>query len=230
MPTTVSSTPRATERFQPFFLAVPFTTVVTGLFNLSELLSIPLGLLAGAAWGIALGLVLTRLRRMEALAAWLEDALVVAGITAVAFAACGGLMALLMLAGALDSPSLTGETLLKLFLPTIPFYIIANSVLELLIVPCLLYVGWRAGRRRILFVAAAGLYFLLRVWTYLAFVPARLGFAEEGQTNAPLSALERQQAYQELMVNDPRWILLLVIFGILLLAAHLPRLRERTGR
>jgi hypothetical protein len=189
-----------------------------------------LGLLAGAGWGVALGLLLTWIGRKETPAAWLEDALVVAAITVVAFAACGGLMALLMLAGALDSPSLTGETLLELFLPTIPFYIVANSALELLIVPGLLYVGWRAGRRRILIVAAGGLYFALRVWTYLAFVPARLGFAEEAHQNVPLTAAERQQAYRELMVDDPRWILLLAIFGLLLLAAHLPRLRETQGR
>jgi hypothetical protein len=218
------------ERLRPFLLAVPFTTVVTGLFNLSDPLSVPLGLLAGAGWGVALGLALTWIGRKEVVAAWLEDALVVAGITAVAFAACGGLMALLMLAGALESPSLTGETLLALFLPTIPYYIVANSALELLIVPGLLYLGWRAGRRRILIVAAAGLYFLLRVWTYLTFVPSRLGFAEEAHTAEPLTAAEREQAHQELMVDDPRWILLLVIFGILVLAAHLPRLRERPGR
>jgi hypothetical protein len=219
-----------TGRLRPFLLAVPFTTIVTGLFNLSERLSVPLGLLAGAGWGIALGLLLTWLGRTEARAAWVEDGLVVAGITAVAFAACGGLMALLVLAGALDSPSLTGETLLKLFLPMIPFYIVANSVLELLIVPGLLYAGWRAGPRRLLIVAAAGLYFALRVWTYLAFVPARLGFAAQTHPNVPLTAAERRQAHQELMVDDPRWILLLVIFGLLLLAAHLPRLRAPQGR
>lgn len=210
----------------PFLLAVPFTAIVTGLFNLSDVLPLPLAVLAGAAWGMALGLLLTWIGRREAIAAWVEDSLVVAGTTAVAFAACGGLMALLMLAGALDSASLTGETLLKLFLPTIPFYVVANSVLELLIVPGLLVIGWRAGRRRFLIVAAAALYFGLRVWTYLAFVPARLGFAGEAHASAPLTADERQQAYRELMVDDPRWILLLAIFGLLLLAAHLPRLRR----
>lgn len=73
----------------------------------------------------------------------------------------------------------------------------------------------------------AGLYFLLRVWTYSTFVPALPGFAEAGHANVPLTAAERQRAHQELMVDDPRWIPLLVMFGILLLAAHLPRLRER---
>ena len=30
----------------------------------------------------------------------------------------------------------------------------------------------------------------------------------------------------ELMVDDPRWIILLVIFGLLVLAIYLPRLRS----
>jgi hypothetical protein len=134
-------------------------------------------------------------------------------------------MALLMLAGALESSTLTGETLLKLFLPTIPFYIVANAALELLIIPGLLFIGWRAGKRRILIAGAAALYFLFRVWTYLAFVPARMGFAEAGHSSTPLTESERQQAYMELMVDDPRWIVLLVMFGLLVLAMHLPRLR-----
>jgi hypothetical protein len=231
MSTAATSTKSAKERstkdwLQPFFLAVPFTAIVTGLFNLSDTLSVPGGLLVGAAWGVVLGLIVGLIRKNDVVAAWFEDVLVVLGATAVVFAASGGVMALLMLAGALESSTLTGETLLKLFLPTIPFYIVANAALELLIIPGLLFIGWRAGKRRILIVAAAALYFLLRVWTYLAFVPSRMGFAEAGHTSTPLTEAERQQAYTELMLDDPRWIVLLVIFGILVLAMHVPRLRS----
>ena len=84
------------------FLAVPFTAIVTGLFNLSDSLSVP-GELVGAAWGVALGLIVGLIRRNDVVAAWFEDVLVVLGATAVAFAASGGVMALLMLAGALES-------------------------------------------------------------------------------------------------------------------------------
>jgi hypothetical protein len=165
-------------------------------------------------------------RQNNVAAAWFEDVLVVLGATAVAVGAAGGVMALIMLAGALESPTLTGETLLNLFLPTIPFYIVANAALELLIIPGLLFIGWRAGKRRILIVGAAALYFLLRVWTYLAFVPSRMGFADAGHTSTPMTVAERQQAYTELMLDDPRWIVLLIIYGILVLAMHLPRLRS----
>jgi hypothetical protein len=231
MSTAATSTKSTKERstkewLPPFFLAVPFAAIVTGLFNLSESLSVPGGLLVGAAWGVVLGLIVGLIRKNDVAAAWFEDVLVVLGATAVAFAAAGGVMALLMLAGALESSTLTGETLLKLFLPTIPFYIVANAALELLIIPGLLFIGWRAGKRRILIIGAAALYFLLRVWTYLAFVPSRMGFAEAGHTSTPLTEAERQQVYTELMLDDPRWIVLLVIFVILVLAMHLPRLRS----
>ncbi|MQA81615.1 MAG: hypothetical protein GEV10_24555 [Streptosporangiales bacterium] len=107
-------------------------------------------------------------------------------------------------------------------MPAIPYYIVANGLLEVLIVPLMLYLGWRAGRRRIAIVTAAAIYFVMRVWTYLVFVPARLGWAEgEGATKA-LTAAGRQQAAKDLVLNDPRWIVLLVILGFLLVAMHMP--------
>jgi hypothetical protein len=210
----------------PFLLAVPFTATITGLFNLSDFLPAPVAAAVGAAWGIVLGIGATWLRSRPKPAAWVEDSLVFFGTIALAFAACGGVMALLMLNGALDSSSLTGETLEEMFLPMIPYYIAVNAPLELLIMPGLIYLGWRAGKRRMLIVAGAALYFALRVWTYVAFVPARLGFAESGHTTDPMTTAERRQAYLDLKVDDPRWILVLAILSIFIVAASFPRLRE----
>jgi hypothetical protein len=210
----------------PFMLGVPFSAVITGLFNLSEALPAPLALAAGAGWGIVVGLAATWLETRPLLSACVEDLLTFLGILALAFAACGGVMALLMLRGALDSSSLTGETLEAMFLPMIPYYIAVNAPLELVIMPGLLYLGWRAGKRRIVIVAAVALYFALRVWTYLFYVPTRLGFAETDHTTVPLTAAQRQQAYLDLQIDDPRWILVLVILSILIVAAGFPRLRD----
>jgi hypothetical protein len=210
----------------PFLLAVPFTATITGAFNLSDVLPVPVAVAAGAGWGIVVGIAATWLRSRPKPAAWVEDSLVFIGAIALAFAACGGVMALLMLNGALSSSSLTGETLESMFLPMIPYYIAVNAPLELLIMPSLIYLGWRAGKRRILIVAGATLYYALRVWTYVAFVPARLGFAESDQSTAAMTTAEREQAYLDLKVDDPRWILVLVIFAIFILAAAFPRLRE----
>ncbi|KWX65989.1 hypothetical protein [Mycobacterium sp. NAZ190054] len=210
----------------PFFVAVPITVIITGGFNLSRSMPMPAALAVGAGWGLALGLVAAYLRTKPKLAAAVEDSLVALGIVAVAFAACGGVMALLMLNGALSSSSLTGETLEATFVPTIPFYIVANGSLELVIVPLLVYLGWRAGRRRVCIVTAAVLYFAMRVWTYVAYRPARLGFADSDHTDTPMSLMERQSAYLDLKLDDPRWILLLVILAVLIAAAGYPRLRE----
>jgi hypothetical protein len=216
----------ATTALAPYLLAVPFTATITGAFNLSDALPFPVAVAVGAGWGMLLGVAATYLRSERKLAAWVEDSLVFVGIVALAFAACGGVMALLMLNGALESTSLTGETLESMFLPMIPYYIAANAPLELVIIPTLLFLGWRVGQRRLLLVTAAALYFGLRVWTYLAYVPARLGFADSGHTNAAMTAAERHQAYLDLKVDDPRWILVLVILSLFIAAASFPRLRE----
>jgi hypothetical protein len=213
----------------PFLLAVPFTATITGAFNLSEFLPVPVAVAVGAGWGIALGIGATWLKPRPKPAAWVEDSLLFLGTIALAFAACGGLMALLMLRGALRSSSLTGETLEGMFLPMIPYYIAVNAPLEMLIMPGLIYLGWRVGKRRILIVAGAAMYFALRVWTYLAYVPARLGFAESGHTTDPMTAAERHQAFLDLKVDDPRWILVLAILSIFIVAAAFPRLREVTA-
>lgn len=212
---------------QPFLLAVPFTAIVSGVFNLSNLFPLPVALVIGAGWGVVLGLIVSWINKKAMLSAWLEDSFVVLGVFASAFSACGGLVALLMLDAALDSSSITAETLVMMYLPLIPYYIIANTPMELLIIPALLFLGWRAGKRRILIIAAAALYFALRVWSYLVFVPNRLAFAELERSTGPFTAAERQQAYADLKVDDPRWILVLVIFATLLLAAHFPRFREQ---
>ncbi|GIE95483.1 hypothetical protein [Paractinoplanes rishiriensis] len=194
--------------FLPLVPVMVFSTVVTGWFNLSEFLPVPLAVLAGAAWGAGIGLLGLRLRAVS----WLEEVVVSLGAVGSAFAGCGGLMAILLLNGAMDSASLTGETLESTFLPSIPYYIAVNSILELVVIPLLIVLC----RRRVPVLAAAALYFLMRVWTYLAFVPARMGWAESDHSAQVLTPAERHQAAQDLMLDDPRWIMLLVMFGLLL--------------
>ncbi len=212
----------------PFFLAVPFAAVITGLFNLSDFVPVPVALAIGAAWGVLVGLITGRFGNKSA--AWAEDGLVYLGAICFAFAGCGGLMAILLLKGAVRSGSITGETLEQTFLPSIPYYIAVNSLLEVLVIPAILYVAWRPGRRRIIIVTTAAAYFVMRVWTYLAFVPARLGWADSAHSAEPLTESERHQAAKDLMLDDPRWIPLLLMFAAFLLAAHLPRVRELARR
>jgi hypothetical protein len=222
MSTQSAAAPSVPAWLPPFLVVVPFTAVITGGFNLSEVLPAPVALIAGAGWGVALGLLVAWLRRYASLRAALEDVSVAAGVVAVAFAGCGGLAMLLLLNGALSAETLTGEALREMFLPAIPYYVVTNAMLELLIMPMMLYLGWRAGRRKIVIVVAAAIYFVMRVWTYLVFVPQRLGWAEGAGATEVLTTGERRQAAVDLMLDDPRWIVLLVILALLLIAMHLP--------
>lgn len=214
---------RSRERLLPAVPAVVFTTVVTGWFGLAEALPISLAVLTGAGWGLILWLGVSWINRRPRSAAWTEEILLYLSISGFAFAGCGGLMALLLLNGAITSDSLTGDALAETFLPSIPYYIAVNMTLETLVVPALLLIAWRPGHRRTLVVSAAVLYFAMRVWTYLTFVPARLGWAESDHSDSPLTAAERQQAAKDLMLDDPRWIMLLVMYALLLFATRYPR-------
>ena len=220
---------RTIDRALPYGLAAAFTVVVQGL-SLVEFLPVPVALLAGAVWAGMIGLVASRVRRKPTVSAWVEDGLVALGTTAMALFAFGGAIGLMMLGSALDSSSITGETMVTMFLPSIPIAIAANVPTELFVIPGLLILAWRTGFRRVLIVVAAGLYFVLRVWTYLVFASDRLDFADAERSTTPLTAAERDQFAAAFHVDDPRRILNLLIFAVFLLAAFLPRTRDvRTG-
>lgn len=215
---------RAQSRL-PFWLAVMFTAVVQGL-SLSEFVPVPVALLAGAGWGVAIGLVATWIRKRMTLSAWVEDVLVALGTVAMAVFAFGGAIGILLLNSAFNSSSLTGETVVSMFLPSIPIAIAANGPTELLVIPVLLILGWRAGWRRLLIVAATALYAVHRIWTYLVFASDRLDFAETERSTTPLTAAEREQLSSDLHLDDPRWLLNLLVFAVFLLAVHFSRVRE----
>lgn len=216
------------DRIAPYALVAVFTVVVQGL-SLMEFLPLPVALLIGAAWALVVGLAARWVGRRPALGAWVEDILVALGCTAMALFAFGGAIGLMMLGTALDSSSVTGETMVTMFLPSIPIAIAANVPTELVVIPGLLVLGWRPGTRRVLFVGAAALYLVHRIWTYLVFAPDRLDFAAAERSTSVLTAVERDRFAAALHVDDPRWILNLLIFAVLLLSAFFSRLRQGDG-
>jgi hypothetical protein len=214
-----------TEKRVPFCLATAFILVIQGL-SLREFLPAPVAVLAAAGWALAIGAAALLINRRPLLSAWSEDILVGLGGTAMALFAFGGAVGILMMNTALDSSSITGETMVLMFLPSIPIAIAANVPTELIVFPVLLILGWRPGPRRVLLVVAAGLYFVHRVWTYLVFASDRLDFAAAERSVTPLTSAERRQFAAGLHLDDPRWILNLLIFGVFLAAAFLSRVRE----
>jgi hypothetical protein len=214
------------NRAVPFALVAVFTIVVEGL-SLMEFLPVPVALLVGAGWAAVVGLAARWVAGRPVLSAWVEDGLVAVGCTAMALFAFGGAIGLMMFGLALDSSSVTGEIMVTMFLPSIPIAIAANVPTELFVIPGLLILGWRPGLRRILLVTAATAYFVLRIWSYLVFVPDRLDFAAAERSTTVLTGAEKEQFADALHVDDPRWMLNLVIFALFLGAAFLSRVREK---
>jgi hypothetical protein len=140
----------------PLCLAAVFTIAIQGL-SLAAFLPVPVALLAGAGWAIAIGSVAVLIRRRATLSAWVEDILVALGCTAMALFAFGGAIGIMLMNAALDSSSITGETMMRMFLPSIPIAIAANVPTELFIIPALLILGWRNGIRRVLILVGVGL-------------------------------------------------------------------------
>lgn len=98
----------------------------------------------------------------------------------------------------------------------LPYYLL-NTPLEWLLVPAALLLNWPAQGRRILILAAAALFYPLRLWTYLYFVPKIIAWGE-GSAAGPLSAAQLDQA--NLWV-DLSWIRLAMdaAVAVLLIAA-----------
>jgi hypothetical protein len=218
------------DRIVPLVLVAVFTVVVEGL-SLMEFVPVPVALLIGVAWAAVVGLVALWIGRRPGLSAWVEDGLVALGCVTMALFAFGGAIGLMMLGTALDSSSITGETMVTMFLPSIPIAIAANVPTELVVIPVLLVLAWRPGARRVLVVTAAALYFAHRIWSYLVFVPDRLDFAAAEHSTTVLTAVEKAQFAEALHVDDPRWMLNLAIFVLFLLAAFSSRVNDgRSGR
>jgi hypothetical protein len=105
----------------------------------------------------------------------------------------------------------------------LPYYLL-NTPLEWLLIPAALLLNARIPKRRTLVLIAAMMFFALRVWSYLYFVPDILDW-NQGTTGQPLSADQLDQAA---LWVDLSWIRLgadAAIALLLLGAAFIPAAR-----
>ena len=122
-----------------------------------------------------------------------------------------------IMAAALNEPSTTGAVLSALMWPAVPFYIVLNSAMELLLLALLVFWNWDTDqRRRTLILTSVAIYFVMRVWTYLVFAETRLDIASH-----PLSPADIAW-FKQTLAGDFRIILNIVVFGLLLLATCIP--------
>jgi large-conductance mechanosensitive channel len=155
--------------------------------------------------------------RREAFSEWFANTPVFLSIIALGLMSGAGIMYMLMMDAALNTPSITYATLSALMQPAVPFYIVINSLMELLIVPFAVFMNWSAANKRRTFILiAVALYFVIRVWTYLIYAETRLEISEQALTAADVEWFRRTLA------TDYRVVLELISQGFFVLAAFVP--------
>jgi hypothetical protein len=108
----------------------------------------------------------------------------------------------------------------------LPFYLL-NTPLEWLLIPAALVLNaWIPTRQKLILIAAV-MFFALRVWSYVYFIPQILDWSE-GQAGQPLTAAQLEQAT---LWVDLSWIRLAMDAAIALLllgAAFVPAVVARS--
>jgi len=190
----------------PYFITVPATSVIVALGSTGLALGTS-GIVGGAAlglvWAISLGSVVERLMRHDHWKQWLANGSVFIVIVASGLMLGGGVMYGLLMRAAASGPV---EVLSAMMQPTIPFFIILNTPLELAAVPCALLANWHNGARRRLILPAAASFYALRIWSYVVYVPNRMAIASR-----PLSPNDLEW-FQRSMEVDYRSLLLAIVF------------------
>jgi hypothetical protein len=84
----------------------------------------------------------------------------------------GALLEMMLLSAGLGTPSTTFTMIHPPFGGSFNLFIITlNSVMEWLLIPMALFLNWHIPKRTTLIVIAAAVFYAVRVWTYVYFVP-----------------------------------------------------------
>ena len=162
------------DRRGPFLVVVPATTAIgaLGATALGSVTAALLGAVAGLGWGLLLGFIAMRLARSERRRPGLANVSVFLAALASGVMAGGALLVLMLLSAGLGAPSTSFTIIHPPFGGSFNLFIITlNSLMEWLLIPAALFLNWHIPKRRTLIVIAAVVYYAMRVWTYIYFVP-----------------------------------------------------------
>jgi hypothetical protein len=213
------------SRLGPYLVVVPILMIILGFYGRMFIGSPGSGAVAGATtgllWALLTGYGAAWLNRHWRSSVRANTPLFLA-ILASGLMTGAGLMYGWMMTAALNEPTTTGAALSALMWPAVPFYIVLNSAMELLLIALLVFWNWDADRRRrALIVAGVTVYFVMRVWTYLVFAEARLDIASHTLSAADI------EWFRQTLAGDFRIVLDVAVFVLLLMAACIPPWRMR---
>lgn len=208
------------KRGSPYLLTIPFQAVLFAFyarfFVPGALAGMLGGAVVGALWALLLGAVAARVSVRHDWRVQFANGSLFLGIVALGLVLGAGIMYNAMMAAALGAPSLTADVLSAIMQPAVPYFIILNSALELLLVAIIIYANWDVPRRRWLVLVGVLVYFIVRVWTYLVFAENRVA-----ATQGPLSDADVAW-FRQTLASDYRVYLDFVAFVCFLAAAFVP--------
>jgi len=103
--------------------------------------------------------------------------------------------------------------------PTVPYYIVVNTLMEALIIPLVVFLNWDVPKRSALILIAVFAYFVMRVWTYITYGEMRLEISTH-----PLSTADVEW-FKATLKNDYRGVLNIIMQVAFMLAAFVPARR-----
>lgn len=204
-------------------LAVAVATTTMGAFAGSFAGGPVLGAAFGLAWALALGAIATRLSRPARRRPFLANGALLAASLVAGILFGFGLLDLslhsrLLAAAPQDIGILIHPPLGDVFMVGL---IALNSSLEWLLLPALVLLNWQVPKRRTLVVVAAALYYAMRVWSYLYFVPHIFDWSEL-PLGQPFSAEQLDQIRTWVGLSWVRGAVDGLLFVLLLVAMLVP--------
>jgi hypothetical protein len=210
------------DQYGAYLVAVPITTVIFAMGSLAlqlGALGVAGGAVIGLLWSMTLGLIAGKLNRRDSWKPYLANAPVLLAIIATGLLIGGGYMYGFLMNAAVREPSTTYATLSALMQPTVPYYIVVNTLMEALIIPLVVFLNWHIPKRRALILIAVLVYFVMRVWTYITYAEMRLEISTH-----PLSPADVEW-FKETLRNDFRGVLNVITQIAFILAAFIPARR-----
>jgi hypothetical protein len=181
-----------------------------------------LGACLGVAWGSVLLLIVRRIAR-SGVGRSLADATLLIAMAGLVAVASAGTLYMLVFGAILGEESTTYAVLSAMMGPTVPFFIVLNGALEMLVMPLVMALNLATSRHGILVGLAALIYWLMRAWTYAVFAEPRVTMSTATLSDADMAW------FRDTIATDQR-VYMVALAALLLLAAALGRHRASVTR
>ena len=182
----------------PLWVVVPASVIIfaLGWSIVGGFTGALLGGIGGLVWALLLGYIVKLINRMEKWKGWLATAVLLASGAILFLQLGGGVFEYMLLTKAIEtSPEwITTITSGPLAEQVILYFIIFNSLLEIILVPLALLLNWRTPQRRVLVLVAGLIFYTIRIWTYLTFAPEYFAFGDMALSQQLVDQLKTRMA------------------------------------